>query len=97
MKKFSDFSTEESHPTGDKIKIEEILGKEIEVTGYRISESQYKKTSSNNVLTLQFVINGENRILFTGSGVLAEQIVKYKDEIPFMAKIEKVDKFYTFT
>jgi len=33
----------------------------------------------------------------TGSNVLMEQIGKYKDEIPFLTKIEKVNKFYTFT
>lgn len=97
MKRFSDFATEPSAVTGDKIKIEEVLDKEIEVTGYKISDSKYSKGHSDKVLTLQFKLNGENRILFTGSNVLMEQVEKYKDEMPFVATITKVNKFYTFS
>lgn len=56
-----------------------------------------RRKDNDKVLTLQFKLDGENRILFTGSNVLMEQIGKYKDEIPFLTKIEKVNKFYTFT
>jgi len=97
MKRFSDFATESSAITGDKIKIEEVLDKEIEVIGYKISDSKYAKVKDGKVLTLQFNLDGVGRILFTGSNVLMEQIEKYKDEIPFFAKIIKVNKFYTFS
>ena len=82
---------------GDKIKIEDVLSKKIEVISYKINDSKYKKKDNDKVLTLQFKLNGEDRILFTGSNVLMEQIETYKDELPFLAKIEKVNKFYTFT
>lgn len=98
MKRFSDFAADEINAlTGDKIKIEEILGKEIVVIGYKIADSKYQRKDNDKVLTLQFKLDGENRILFTGSNVLMEQIKKYKNEIPFLTKIEKVNKFYTFT
>lgn len=97
MKQFSDFAAETSAMTGDKIKIEEVLGKEIEITGYKISDSKYPKTAGSKVLTLQFNIDGVGRILFTGSNVLLEQCEKYESEMPFVTKIEKVNKFYTFT
>ena len=97
MKRFSDFATESSAITGDKIKIEEVLDKEIEVVGYKISDSRFAKGKNDKVLTLQFNLNGEGRILFTGSSVLMEQIEKYKDELPFVATIKRVNKFYTFT
>jgi len=98
LKRFSDFAADEINTlTGDKIKIEEILGKEIVVIGYKITDSKYQRKDNDKVLTLQFKLDGENRILFTGSNVLMEQIGKYKDEIPFLTKIEKVNKFYTFT
>lgn len=96
MKRFSDFATNDNVLTGDKIKIEEIVGKEIEVTGYKIKESKYKKENQDKVLTLQFKLDNECRVIFTGSSVLIEQIEKYKDEIPFLATIEKINKFYTF-
>lgn len=83
--------------TGDKIKIEEVLGKEIEITGYRIGISKYPKSPDSKVLTLQFKLDGVGKILFTGSGVLLGQAEKYKDEMPFLTKIERVNKFYTFS
>ena len=36
-------------------------------------------------------------VLFTGSAVLKNQIEKYKDKIPFNAKILKINKYYTFS
>lgn len=92
MKKFSDFATGSNTMTGDKLKIEDVLGKEIEVVGYKINESKYPKNGNDKVLTLQFNLDSESRILFTGSNVLMEQVEKYKDEMPFLAKIEKVNK-----
>ena len=97
MKRFSDFATEIIAMTGDKVKIEEILGKEIEVIGYKISDSQYKKNGNDKVLTLQFRLNGAERVVFTGSSVLMDQIERYKDELPFLATVARVNKFYTFT
>lgn len=94
MKRFSDFAEEPSAFTGDKIKIDDVLGKGIEVIGYKIGDSKQKV--GTKVLTLQFKIDGIERILFTGSSVLIEQAEKYKDEMPFLATIEKVNKFYTF-
>ena len=41
LKRFSDFAADEINTlTGDKIKIEEILGKEIVVIGYKITDSK---------------------------------------------------------
>lgn len=97
MKRFSDFAPANIAIVGDKIKIEDVLSKEIEVIGYKISESKYKKRDNDKVLTLQFKLDGEDRILFTGSNVLMDQCETYKDEMPFLAKIEKINKFYTFT
>ena len=97
MKKFSDFAKKDSVITGDKIKIEEILDEEVEILGFKISDSKYKKDDNDKLLTLQFKFNNIERILFTGSNVLREQCERYKDEIPFVTIIKKVNKFYTFS
>lgn len=94
-KRFSDFAKEPNAMTGDKIKIDEVLGKEIEVMGFKLGDSKQK--TGTKVLTLQFKVDDVERILFTGSNVLIEQVERYKDEMPFLAKIEKINKFYTFT
>ena len=95
MKRFSDFAKEPNVMVGDKIKIDEVLGKEIKIIGHKISDSKQKV--GTKVLTLQFILDGEERILFTGSNVLIEQMEKYGHEAPFLATIEKVNKFYTLT
>ena len=94
MKKFSDFATGNTAIMGDKIKLENILGKEIVIKGYKVGDSKY---NDGKLLTLQFNLEEKEYIIFTGSSVLIKQIEKYKDEIPFITKIEKVNKFYSFT
>lgn len=95
MKRFSDFAQEEPVIEGSKAKMKEILDKEIEVLGYKLSSSKYKH--GEECLTLQFEIDGKKHIVFTGSSVLIEQCKKYKNEIPFLATIKQIDKYYTFT
>ena len=95
--RFSDFAEEQSRLEGDKVKLKNILNKEITVTGYKIRKSNYTKTSGDQYLTLQFEINGEKKIFFTGSGILIEQAEKYADKIPFITTLIKIDKYYTFS
>jgi len=94
MKRFADFAEEHKPLEGDKVKINDILNKEIEVTGYSVKQSQYKE---KDYLTLQFKIDGNLKILFTGSGVLINQLEKYENEIPFVTEIKKINKYYTLT
>lgn len=96
MKKFSDFAKSNNILTGEKIKIDEVLNKEIEVIGFTIGESSYKKSNNDKLLTLSFIVQGENRILFTGSKILIKQCKEYETEMPFLASIQKINKFYTF-
>lgn len=95
MKKFSDFAKEETIIDGDKVKIESIIDKEIEVLGYKLTNSKYKPTEQ--CLTIHFKIDGETHVVFTGSSVLIEQCEQYKDEMPFFATIKRVNKHYTFS
>lgn len=97
MKSFADFATDDGILTGEKLKLDDVLGKEVAVKGYKVAESKYNKGENKKVLTLQFDLDGVEHILFTGSGVLIDQAEKYKDEIPFLTKIEKVNTFYSFS
>lgn len=95
MKRFSDFAKEDSIMNGDKIKIGDIVGKEIEIVDCKIGNSKFE---GKKLLTLQIKLNGEDRVVFTSSGVLIDQSEKYKNEMPFIATIEKVNnRFYSFT
>lgn len=95
LHKFSDFA-ENKIQKGEKIKIDDILGQTIQIISYKISDSKYQKGNSEKCLVLQIKYNDEDRIVFTGSGVLIEQVETYKDELPFETQIIKNDRFYTF-
>jgi len=101
MKKFSDFAEEREILDGPKIKIEEVVNREIVITGHCIKQSKFKKNNSGKCLTLQFTFAGqhqqEKRILFTGSDVLIDQLERYSNEIPFQTTVKRIDKYYTLS
>lgn len=98
-KEFSDFvdPTDAKRLDGDKIKITDVLDHRILITGFRISKSKYEKSNSEDCLTLQFILNGHARVIFSGSSVLMEQLNKYEGNIPFYTTIKKIDRYYTLT
>lgn len=96
-KRFSDFAEEDGPLEGDKVKIDYILNQEILVTGYKIKKSKYIKEGMEQCLTVQFEIDENKKIFFTGSNVLIDQIEKYSHEIPFMTVLKKIDRYYTFS
>jgi len=79
------------------VKLDDILNKEIELTGMRISKSHYEKSNSAEMVMLQFILDGERCVSFTGSTVIRDQAQKYQSEIPFMTTIRKINKYYTFS
>ena len=94
MRRFSDFATEDNIMSGDKVKIGDITGKEVEIIGYTVGNSKFE---GKKLLTLQIKLDGENRVVFTSSSVLIDQSQKYEKEMPFLATIEKVNnRFYSF-
>lgn len=95
MKRFSDFASNDKLD-GKKIKIDDILNKEIIIKNHTTKKSKYSK-EDDDYLTLQLEMNNENYILFTGSKVLLDQIIKYKENIPFITTIKKIDRYFTFT
>ncbi|NCA74470.1 MAG: hypothetical protein EOM93_06485 [Gammaproteobacteria bacterium] len=96
MERFSDFAESSEPLDGDKIKLDDVLNREIVVLGYRVKESKYPK-SGDKCLTLQISMDEKRCVVFTGSGVLLEQVEKYQEKIPFIATIKKIDRYYTFT
>ncbi len=96
MKRFSDFAEEPQALEGDKISIDSILNQELVVSGYRIGKTKYSSGGSEKCLTLEVIIDGEKRVVFTGSCVLMDQIEKYSCHLPFVAEIIKIKKYYRF-
>lgn len=81
---------------GEKIKIAKVIGKEIIVKAYKLTKSKYEKTE--HCLTIQVEINGEDKIIFTGSNALKKQIEQVNiDDFPFITTIENINETYQFT
>jgi hypothetical protein len=97
MQRFSDFAEDPEILDGNKIRIDDVLNRELVVTGYSVKDSKYSKNKSGKYLTLQIRIDNDKRVIFTGSDVLIEQMQQYGDKVPFLAVIRKVDRFYTLS
>lgn len=98
MKKFSEISNEEERLEGEKVKIDDILNQDIVINGFTLAQSKFSKNKSGMYATVQFSNNtGEKRVFFTGSDVIIDQLQKYKSDMPFMAQIKKINKYYTFS
>lgn len=94
FKHFSEICTDRPFE-GDKIRLDEILNKEILILGFKIKDS--KRKEGTKYLTIQFRIDNMDKISFTGSAVLQEQLEKYKESLPFYATIKKIQNYYTLT
>ena len=90
MKKFSEFGikTISQSFTGDKIRIERILNRSIQVIDYRIEDSKYG--DGKKCLYVQIELDKEKRVIFTGSKNLIDMIEQVpKTEFPFETTIIK--------
>lgn len=94
MRKFSSFAESPKCLNGDKIRIDEVLNREIQIIDFRVLNGKYE---TENCLQLQVKVDDKLRVLFTGSKVLTEQVEQYKSELPFIATIIKNHKYFTFT
>ena len=92
---FSSFAHDKLPMPGKKKRLDEILNQEIMVTDFRITKS--KKQDGGECLQLQFVLDDEVYVAFTGSVVLIDQIQSAEGNIPFVGTIVKIDKYYSFS
>ena len=94
-----DFAEEPTPLEGDKVRLDDIVNQEILITGFDTKPSRYSKNKSGKYLTLQFRSDDQSKpnVVFTGSDVLIDQLERYKDELPFLATIKKVNRYYTLS
>lgn len=100
MKRFSDFNIKPSHGRfiGEKIKMYNVLNREIIVHDFKVNDSKFKESNSKECLYLQIEIEGAKRVLFTGSKVLVSMIKNVpKENIPFKTTIIKEGETFQFS
>lgn len=99
-KNFKDFNIipEKQGLIGKKIPIRFVLDKEIVVEKFRIKDSKYSEKNNEKCLHLQIIFKDERRVIFTGSGVLMDQILKINEDcLPFKTTIVELNEHYEFT
>lgn len=92
--------------TGDKVSIKDVLDKNIVVKGYRTMASKFRHQNNKSCNMYQFsYVNSKeenideltNNIFISGSKILAEQIEKFVNLIPFYAQVHYVNnRYYSF-
>lgn len=100
MKKFKDFKIQPVTIglTGDKIKIERLLNREITVIDFRIVPSKYPEKGNGMRLDLQIEVDGVQRVMWHGSQVLQDMIMRVpKSEFPFKTTIVRQNERYEFS
>lgn len=84
--------------TGDKIKIDRVVNREITVHAFKMEPSKFTEKGNGKRLDLQISLSGTMHVVFSGSVVLMEMIEKVpKDDFPFITTIEKINDHYEFT
>lgn len=99
MTNFSDLGikSEVKSFEGDKIKIDRILNKTIVVEAYKIEQSKFEK-GSGKCLHIQIQVDGNKRVLFTGSSNLMDVIQRVPtNKFPFNTTIVKENERFEFT
>jgi len=93
--RFSSFAKNQMPMPGNKKHLDDILNREITVIDYRMRRST--KRDGTECLQLQFMLDNEVCVLFTGSSVLSNQIKECGDKMPFVTTIVKIDRYYSFS
>lgn len=93
--KFCAFAKNQLPMPGIKKRLDDILNREITVVDYRIRKST--KRDGTECLQMQFIMDGEVCVVFTGSSVLINQIKESADRIPFVTTVIKLDRYYSFS
>jgi hypothetical protein len=84
--------------TGDKIKMNKILNKQIQVLAFKIDASKYTEKGNGKCLHLQIKIGDVQHIVFTGSATLMDMIAKVPaGKFPFNTTIIEENERYEFT
>ena len=91
---------------GDKVRIDDLLNKEIIVCNFQITTSKYKDKGCGYCIKVQFYYADDptetKRVFFSGSGVIKDQLEEVKAALEknqqpllFKATVKKVANYYS--
>lgn len=83
---------------GDKIKMERIINRQVIVDAFKIERSKFEEKGNGHCLHLQIIVDGEKRVLFSGSTFLMDMIKQVpENKFPFTTTIVKDNDSLKFT
>lgn len=95
--RFSVFAHDQLPMPGVKKHLNEILNREIRVVDFKIKKSKHRV--GTDCMQIQFILDGEVCVSFTGSTVLMDQVqaAKMNGCMPFCGTVVKIDKYFSFS
>lgn len=98
MKRWSDLPVEKRDVWVEKVKIGDILGKEICITGYEIRSSRYGGGDEPaEYVQINFELSGERHFTNTSSMLLRKQLESIKDNLPILATIVQKGQWFSLS
>ena len=101
MNEFKDFkiAPPEATFTGTKLKVDQIIGRDIIVHDYKIEPSKYPEKGKEHYLNMQIAIGEIKYVVFTVATALMDQIQKVPKPsgFPFKAKVIKTNERLEFS
>jgi hypothetical protein len=96
MKSFSEVVPEKkSFNVEAKIAFAELVGKSFVVLDYEMFPSKFEGCDKFAVILLK--TNGDQQITTTSSKVIMDQLEKMKKDLPVKVKLERRNKYFTFS
>ena len=96
MKSFSDVVPEKkSFNVEAKISFAELVGKSFVVLDYEMFPSKFEGCDKFAVILVK--TNGDQQITTTSSRVIMDQLEKMKKDLPVKVKLERRNKYFTFS
>ena len=77
---------------GELVKFDDVVGKEIIVTGFEERDSQYH---DGNYVMIDFIEAGRDQWTTTSSKVIMDQLHLIKENLPVKCTPKKIKKYYT--
>lgn len=94
IKRFSDLLPSGEVLEGEKIKMNDLLEKEVIIYAFKTIPDQFHPDGT--VTLIQLDMNGKRYVTFTRSGVLLKQLDSVRQQLPLRGQIVRRGKYFSF-
>ncbi len=95
MKRFSDLPASKREIWAEKVKISDVIGVEIVITGFSVIPSKYGH--DQEAIRIEFTKDESKHICYSSSALLRRQLESTADELPYVATIVEKNHWLTLS